>query len=527
MGKNMLRTALCAVCVLTGQCGAAKTLHWAARGDIATFDPYSLNENITNNINQLVYDTLVDYDKQLAIVPHLATSWTLVNDTTWRFNLRHGVLFHDGSNLTAADVVFSVGRAQEPTSQISQYARSVGKATAIDDYTVEFRQERPNPLLLRHLATIFIMSRAWCIANHVEHPLNFAAKEESYASRNENGTGPYILKSRDPGVRTVLTRNPHWWSSFEGNVTELVFTPIASDPTRTAALLSGDVDFINDPPPQDVDRIATNPAMRVSRTTENRVLFFGFDQNRDELLYSSVKGKNPFKDERVREAFYRAIDAEAIRSKVMRGLATTTGCLTTSVIGCTDPSLEAHPPADLERARQLLADAGYAQGFELTLDCPNDRYVNDREICLAVAPMLGRIGIKLNVNTMTKTVYFKKIENLDTSFYLLGWGGSVTDAQIIFDPLVHTFDPKTQKGGNNYGRFSDPEMDAQIDKVATDMNAERRNGEIAEMLRLQARTLHYLPLHRPALNWASRANVHPVPLPSDNVHVEWIQIDDN
>jgi peptide/nickel transport system substrate-binding protein len=527
MSTAIIRVALITLCALVCQPGLAKTLRWAARGDVQTFDPHAFNENITNNFNALVYDTVVARDKQLAIAPMLATSWTLVNDTTWRFILRHGVVFHDGTPLTASDIVYSIERAQMPTSQIAQYASSLGKPVAIDDYTLELRQEKPDPLLLEHLSTVYVMSRAWSVAHHVEKPLDFSAKEESFASKNENGSGPYVLRSREPGVRTVLERNTHWWKKFEGNVTELVFTPISSDPTRTAALLSGDVDFVNDPPPQDIDRLANNPALRVSRTTENRVLMFGFDQARDELLYSNVKGKNPLKDVRVREAIYRAIDAEAIRSKIMHGQAIATGCLATSAVGCADPALETHPPIDLDRAHKLMADAGYADGFETTLDCPNDRYVNDREICLSLAPMLSRIGIKLTVNAIPKSVFFRKIENLDTSFYLIGWGGGSTDPQIIFEPLAHSYDAKSKKGGNNYGRFSDPELDALIDKVATDMNHDRRTTELADMLRMQNRTLHYLPLHRPSLNWVSRASVHPVPSPNDDVHVDWVQIDEN
>jgi peptide/nickel transport system substrate-binding protein len=525
MPNSFARASLLALSLVA--CVAhAKTLHWAARGDVQTFDPYSFNENLNNNISAMVYDTLVVRDKQQMLVPALATSWTLVNDTTWRFNLRHDAKFHDGTPLTAGDVVFSVERAQQHTSQIAQYALSLGKPVAIDDFTVEFHQERPNPLLLEHLVTVFIMSRAWCVANHVEKPLNFSAKEESYTSSHENGSGSFTLKTREPGVRTVLERNPNWWGKFEGNVTEIVFTPISSDPTRTAALLSGDVDFVNDAPPQDIDRLAANPALRVSRTTENRVIMFGFDQARDELLYSSVKGRNPFKDQRVREAIYRAIDDDAIQKKIMHGQATPTGCLATSAVGCADPALEAHPPADLEQARKLLAAAGYPDGFSVTLDCPNDRYVNDREICLSLGPMLGRIGIKLDVQTMPKSVFFRKIENLDTSFYMIGWGGGTTDPQILFEPLAHTYDAKTGKGGNNYGRFSDPDLDALIDRAASDMNPKHRLSVLADMLRLQSHMLHYLPLQRPALNWVSRANIHPVPSPNDDVRAEWIQIDD-
>jgi peptide/nickel transport system substrate-binding protein len=370
-----------------------------------------------------------------------------------------------------------------------------------------------------------VMSRAWCLAHNVERVPNFDRKEEAYSTSHAMGSGPFVLRQREPGVRTVLERNPGWWGSFDGNVTEVVLIPIASDSTRTAALLTGDVDFIQEAPPQDIGRLEKEPSIRLTRGPENRVIFFGFDQYRDQLLYSNVKGKNPFKDKRVREAFFRAVDAEAISSRIMHGESRPTACMTTAAIGCVATELEMHPPADIERARKLMAEAGYADGFEVTLDCPNDRYVNDQAICIALAPMLSKIGVTLKVETRPKAIYFSKIDSYDTSFYMLGWGGSTTDAQVVMDPLLHGFDKKTQKGGDNSGRFDDVELNRLIDAAAIEMDSSKRASLIGDSLRLTFKQFYYLPIHRPMLTWASRANVRPVIAPSNAVNVRWIEID--
>ena len=435
--RTLLAAALCAALFATA--AGAKTLRWSTQGDPQTMDPYSQNEQLTNNVNGQIYETLVNRDRQLNIVPVLATSWQQVSPMVWRFKLRPNVKFHDGTPFTADDVVFSIERAKHPNSQLRQYANAAGTPVKIDDLTVEFRQEKPNPILLEHLTTVQMMSKSWSVKNKTEKPLDFKNKEETFASRNANGTGPYMLVSREPDIKTVLKRNPTWWNKHEGNVDEVVYRPIASDGTRVAALLSGEVDLIQDPPPQDLTRLRGNPQVKVIDGMENRIVFFGFDQFRDELQYSSVKGKNPFKDKRVRQAFYQAIDIEAIKAKTMRGMAFPTGANTPSDKPST-PEIEKRFPYDRGAAKKLLVDAGYPNGFEVTLDCPNNRYINDEEICVAVAAMLAQIDVKIRVNAMPKATYFPKLEKNDTSMYMLGWGGAVTDAQTTLDPVLHSKD---------------------------------------------------------------------------------------
>ncbi|MEO8937670.1 MAG: ABC transporter substrate-binding protein [Burkholderiaceae bacterium] len=530
---KVVRTAIRTAWIVTAFCAATwiappaegKTLRWAARGDVLTMDPYTTDESVSANFANLIHDALVDRDRAMAIVPRLATSWKTIDDTTWRFTLRNGVRFHDGSPFTADDVVFSIERAQHPKSAYAQYARAIGKAIRIDDTTIELKQDKPDPLLLEHLSEISIMSRAWSIAHHAETPLDLKATEEPYVARHANGTGPYLLKSREPGVKTVLVRNPEWWGAPEGNVTEVVYTPIASDATRVAALLSGALDLVQDPPPQDLARFQRDDAFRITSGPENRIIFLGMDQHRSALEGSDIVDRNPFKDRRVREALSKAIDVAALSSKIMRGQSIPTGCMATSPAGCPDPTLERIQPVDIAGSSRLLGEAGYPNGFSVTLDCPNDRYINDRDLCVAIAGMLARIGVRARVDALPKALYFPKLSRTDTSFYLHGWGGSITDAQDVLDAILHSTNPASSKGSINYGRTTDPALDRLIDAAGIEMDPVRRKRLLVDAMALAAREHHYIVLHRQKLTWVSRKNVVPVLLPSNIVRVEWIRID--
>ena len=504
----------------------AVTLRWANRGDLQTTDPHSQNEGLTNNVNQLVYEFLVCRDKQLNLEPCLAVSWQQTSPTVWRFKLRPGVKFHDGTPFTADDVVFSFQRAAEQTSQLRVYSNASGVPKKIDDLTVEFTTNGPNPIELEHLATINIMSKAWCEKNRATKPQDYTHKEDMVTAHQANGTGAYMLKSREPDVKTVLVKNPNWWGikegRFTGNVDEVVYTPIASDATRLAALVSGEIDIINDPPVQDVPRLKQNPSVKVLEGTENRVVFIGMDQSRDELLYSNIKGKNPFKDKRVRQALYQAIDIEALRTTTMRGLSKPTGAMLPAPLPwIAEP--ERRFPFDRAKAKQLLAEAGYPNGFEVTLDCPNNRYVNDEKICQALAAMWSQIGVTTNVTAMPRANYFPKIEKLDTSLYMLGWGGASTDPIFILQPVLHTANAKGD-GDYNYGRYSNPKLDALVDQIKVEMDVEKRHKLINEALMIQHDEMLHLPLHRQVIPWATRGNVTAVHRADNNVIPQWTTV---
>jgi peptide/nickel transport system substrate-binding protein len=523
----------CAVLAITAApASQAQTLRWASQGDSLTMDPHSQNEGLTNSINGQIYEKLVSRDRTLAIVPGLAASWQQTAPLVWRFKLRPGVKFHDGTPLTVDDVVFSVLRAQQPTANIAVYANAVGAPKAIDAETVEFRLAKPNPVFLQNMDAVFIMSRAWSEKHKVTKPLDFKNKEESYAGFNANGTGPYMLVSRQPGIKTVLKRNPAWWGwaakvvegQALGNVQDVVFTPIANDATRLAALISGEIDFVIDPAPRDVARLRNSPGVKVIDGPENRILFVGMDQYRDELLYSNVKGKNPFKDIRVRRALYHAVDIETLKTKLMNGQSVPTGSLVASPLAnYNDPQLEARLPFDLAKARALMAEAGYADGFEVTIDCTNNRYINDEEICLALATMWAQIKVKLKVNAQPRSLWFPRMEKFDTSLYLLGWGGAVTDAETTFTPVMR-FPAEGGVGLYNWGRVKNDKFEALAIASVNETDMKKREEIVKAALREYQAQTHLIPLHRQVIPWAARQNVNLVHRADNWLEVPWATV---
>jgi peptide/nickel transport system substrate-binding protein len=501
----------------------AKTLRWTSQGDPLTMDPHAQNEGLTIAVLNQVYEALVRRDREWKLAPELAVSWTSATPTTWRFKLRPNVKFHDGTPFNADDVVFSLERAMAPTSHFKANVNGISGAKRVDDLTVEILTSGPHPLLLAQLATVRIMSRAWAQKHNAMKPQNYAEKEETYAARHANGTGPFMLKSREPDVRTVLTENPSWWGKREGNVTEIVYLPIKSDATRVAALVSGEVDLVLDPPPQDVARLKASPNISIVEGRENRVIFLGFDQHRDELLYSNVKNKNPFKDLRVRQAVYHAIDIEAIKAKMMRGLAVPTGSLVAAQVNGYSVAADQRLPFDPARAKQLLTEAGYPNGFAVTLDCPNNRYVHDEEICQASAGMLTKVGISVKLNTMPRTTYFTKVQKTDTSFYLLGILPTTHDAYASLFTIAHTIG-KEGAGEWNLGHYSNPKLDALIDAARVELDNDKRNRLLADALMLHNADVAHVPLHQQVIPWAMRANVKAVHTPDNFLEVRWVNI---
>lgn len=504
---------------------SAQTLRWANQGDPQTMDPHSQNESLTNMVNGQIYERLTSRNARLGLVPGLAEQWTQTGPLSWRFKLRAGVKFHDGTPLTADDVVFSIQRAKEPTSQIAVYANAVGTPKRVDELTVDFQLATFNPIFLQHIDQLWIMSRKWCETHRVTRPLDFKNKEESHTALHANGTGPYMLVSRQPGIKTVLKRNPHWWGKFQGNVQEVVFTPIASDATRLAALISGEIDFVHDPAPRDIARLRNTAGVKVIEGPENRIVFIGMDQARDKLLYGKVPGdKNPFKDLRVRRALYQAIDIEALRVKLMAGLSQPTGGLTpSSDASFDDPALQTRLPFDIAAARRLMAEAGYPDGFEVTLDCPNNRYINDEQICAALAAMWAQLKIKVRVNAMPRVLYFPKLEKLDTSLFMYGWGGSITDAETILTPLYRNRGDKGV-GYYNFGNVRNDRADALMAQSSVEPDPKKREALIRAALTELREQVAVIPLHRQIIPWAARANVTPVHRPDNWLELAWVQV---
>ncbi len=525
-GRKRIAAALALLCIVAVSVPLqAQTLRWASQGDVQTLDPHSQNESLTNAVNGQVYESLVNRDRQLALEGVLATEWQQVSPLLWRFKLRPDVKFHDGSPFSADDVLFSVKRARAGSSDIAVYALALGEPKKIDALTVEFELAQFNPVFLEHVSTVQIMSKAWSEKHGAAEPLDFKNREEGYASLHANGTGPFMLVSRQPDVKTVFKRNAAWWRKFEGNLQEVVYTPIKSDATRSAALISGQIDFVLDPAPQDVPRLRRTEGVKVIDGPENRVLFIGMDQARDKLLYGRVPGdRNPFKDLRVRRALYHAIDIETLKTKLMRGQSLPTGGITPSPLGAyNDPDLERRLPYDLKAARQLMSAAGYAEGFAVTLDCPNNRYINDEEICLALAAMWAQIKVKLAVNAMPRSTYFPKLQRGDTSMYLLGWGGSITDAETTLTPILRSRG-EAGAGTWNFGGVQNEKLDALIKAASREPDAAKREALVKAALQEHKEQVHHIPLHRQIIPWAARSNVTVVHRADNWLEWQWISV---
>ena len=517
--SSLLCIALAAACGLA----QAVTLRVANQGDATSMDPHSLNESLQLSITGNVYEPLVGRDKKLGLAPALATKWTQTSPNVWRFELRRGVKFHDGTPMTADDVVFSFKRAAGEGSDMKGYTSAMKDMRKVDDFTVELETTAPFPILPDVISLVYVMSKKWCEDNKADKPVDRRKGIENAASFRANGTGPYRLRERQPTTRSVFVRNPSYWDKIEGNVDEVVFTPIGNDATRVAAMLSGEIDMMEPVPLQDVERLKSNANLTVMQGPELRTIFLGMDQKRDELQFSSVKGKNPFKDKRVRQAVFQAIDIEAIKSRVMRGASTPTALMIAPGIKGFVSDLNKRLAHDTEGAKKLLAEAGYPSGFEVGMNCPNDRYVNDGEICQAVAANLARVGIKVNLQAESKATYFPKILRRDTSFYLLGWTPGTYDAHNALSNLMATPTDKGQ-GQFNLGSYSNAKLDELTLKVQSETDQAKRNAMIAEAFKLHADDIGHIPLHQQALAWAMKKNVSLVQLADNMMPFKWINV---
>lgn len=524
--KNLTTVLVAGALATAGMSASAETLRWARAGDSLTMDPHSQNEGPTHALSQQIYEPLISPDMEAKPIPALATSWEVKadNPNVWVFTLRQGVKFHGGEDFTAEDVVFSFNRASMESSDMKELIVTVKEVRAVDDYTVEVETEGPNPILPNNLTNLFMMDKGWAEANDVVKPAEFDDGEETYAVRNANGTGAFMLVSREPDTKTVLKANPDYWGigEFPLDVTEIIYTPIQNAATRVAALLSGEVDLIQDVPVQDLDRVAGTDGLTVINAPQNRTIFFGLNSGSADLESDNIDGKNPFADVRVRRAMNMAIDRDAIKQVVMRGQSAPTGVIIPPFVNGWTEALDAYPKADVAAAQKLMAEAGYGDGFEVTLHCPNDRYINDEAICQAAVGMMGKIGITANLVAQSKAQHFPLISGKKTDFYLLGWGVPTFDSEYVFNFLVHS--TTEDRGSWNGAQFSDAATDTMIESLGSEVDLDKRNATIADIWATVQEQQIYLPIHNQVLNWGMKSNIDFPVQPEDQPHFKFLKM---
>lgn len=504
--KTLLVSAVAAAMVASA--AHAETLRWTRSADGLTLDPHSQNEGPTHSVNHQIFDTLIYQDMDVNYQPGLATDWYVHDDdpSVWVFEIREGVTFHEGQALTADDVVFSLNRARHENADMRGLLTAIKEVRAADDYTVHVETHDPNPLLPNNLTNLFIMSREWAEEHGVEEPQNYAAGEETFAVRNANGTGPFRVESREPDVRTVFVRNDDFWGidHYPMEISRLVFTPIESASTRVAALLSGEVDFLQETPVQDIARLANADGLKNEQGAENRTIFLGMDMGSAELRTADTDD-NPFADRRVREAINLAVDATTIQTAVMRGNSEPAGMIAPPFVNGYSEALDEVVPADMDRANELMAEAGYGDGFRVTLQCPNDRYVNDEQICQAVVSMLARIGITVDLVAQTRSLHFAELAREEYDFYMLGWGVPTMDSEYVFNYLYHT--KEDDRGTWNFTGYSDERVDELIVAMGQEVDEDARNEMIAEAWQIVHDEIVYIPIHHQMLTWSMRDDI--------------------
>jgi peptide/nickel transport system substrate-binding protein len=480
-----------ATAILAGPAGAENVLRFTSgSGGAVTMDPHSRWIDAHRAAVMQAYEALLDIDSHLAVVPQLALGWKPLDPTTWDFELRPDVTFHDGTPFTAGDVVFSIKRARAKRSGVRTSLGNIAAASAVDDHTVRITTTTPDPLLWMRLSNVAIMCEGWAREHDVLTPTNVDAGEETFASRHANGTGPFILEEFEPHGRWVEVRNPSWWGTAEypHNIDRIVHT-LKNDEENLAALLDGGIDLLVAPLYSGLDAIQRNPDLKLVYRPKLHSAFFGFDQGSAELRTANVKGSNPFKDKRVRQAIAHAIDMEPILRPVMGQLFFPAGMLPAPGMNGYAPELDRPIAYDPERARALLADAGYPNGFKVTLDCPKEWGDDEIAECKGAADQLGRVGIRVSINFLGTDDLLAKVETRhESDFFLDTWGEMDPDSERLLTELFQS------RSNFNMVGYTNPRVDELIERIKIDMVTYARDAYLEEAWRIVTDDLAYLPI---------------------------------
>lgn len=496
---------------------AQNILDWGANRDIGSLDPYSFGDSFTINVLNHVYEGLVRYDRDLTIEPALATSWEILDDeVTWRFTLREDVTFHNGNAFTAEDVQASLERVSHETSPLKGNLPAYVSSEVVDDFTIDVTLNGTYPLLLNDLTNIHIFDQEWLVENNAELPTDIGAGVEGYATYNANGTGPFSVESRQPEAQTVFNVNPDWWDEAEHNLDGFVLRPVTSPATRVAALLSGEIDFTNDAPVQDLPRLEAAPNVRVLEGVDLRTVMIGFPFR--ETLASGEP--NPFADRRVREAMYKAIDLDLIHERIMRSKSRTAGAVVAPPIPGYSEDLDTIPEFDLEGAKALLAEAGVPEGLSFEFNCLSDGLVNEEQFCQAIASMWSRLGLEPQLDVAPRAVQSPKRTGGNTDVYTLGW--ATLPMLDSYSPLLQIFHSKEGNSGVfNWGDWSYPELDTLVQAAGSELDLETRLQLQNDAMRIIKDEHIMIPLHQQPMAWAVTSAVSDMPLFPDNKPRLW------
>ena len=511
------------VMTLTALSASAETFRWASNTDPQTMDPHAVNSAPVLSFLNNIYEGLVRRNQDMSIEGSLAQSWQpLTGENGWRFNLRQGVTFQDGSPFNSEDVMFSYERASSEAADVRSWFAPVKEVRVVDDYTIDFVTNAPNPLFPDSIANFMILDKGWAEANGAELP---ARDAENFATMNVNGTGPFTVVSRDPGIKTVLEPNAGWWGAAEHNITEAIFTPIGNATTGLAALLSGEIDFIQPIPLQDVAQVEGRNGFKVLEGEETRVIMFGFGHEHEELLYSSdVTGSNPFQDARVRQAAAHAIDIASIDRVLFRGKIEGASQLVPAGISGYSEANSARPAYDPERAKALLAEAGYPNGFSFGLKCPNDRYINDEALCRAAASMFAAVGLNAELSTGPVRDYWSQLREDAFDMYLLGWSPGTFDMEHPIRFLLSTPNSEKKLGSWNFGGYSNQRVDTLLPSIQQEIDPEKRQAMVDEVVAITQAEAAYIPLYTQPLIWAAKDNIDLTQRADNFFMLRWVTV---
>jgi peptide/nickel transport system substrate-binding protein len=515
-----LTTALALVLALPA---TAAEFTWAEKTDPQTMDPHAVNSAPVLGFLNNVYEGLVRRGKDMAIEPALATAWEPIGaGEGWRFTLRQGVKFHDGSDFTAEDVMFSYTRASDENSDTRSWFAPVSEVKVVDDFTIDIMTTNPNPIFPDSIANWMIMDSGWATANNTALP---DKENGNFATLNTNGTGAFMVTAREPGLRTVLEPHAGWWDTATHNITKAELTPIQNPATAVAALLSGDVDFINPVPIQDTARLAGNDKVKVIQGIEARVIMLGFPHEAEALKYSAeTSDKNPFADVRVRQAVAHAVNVPAILQTIMRGNAAEVSQLVSPAMRGYSDALAARPAFDVAKAKALLTEAGYADGFSFGLKCPNDRYLNDEAVCQAVTGMLAQVGITATLDAMPVQNYWPELRADNYDMYLLGWSPGTFDAEHPIRFLASTPNAEKKLGSWNFGGFSNARIDEMLPMIQSEIDDGKRQAMLDEATKIMQDEVAYVPMYVQPLVWGAQANVELTQRPDNFFILRWVNV---